>query len=98
MLRKVALISMMIAAGALQGCGNDCDAAADDITAKYEECGITLPAGGDGDGGGECTDEAAKLATCLAACVTAADCKALDGSDPAALMKYGECTGKCLTP
>jgi len=95
-LRKVVVLSLGLGLAAFaQGCGNDCDAAADEITAKFEECGITV-SGGDGDGsGGECTEEAAAAATCLADCVTAAPCEALDGTDVDAALDYGTCVLDC---
>jgi hypothetical protein len=98
MLRKsLVVLSMIAGLGAFaQGCGNDCDAAADDVAAKNEECGITATDGEDGsDETVECTDEVAAAATCFAACYTAAPCEAFDGSDPDALADYAACTADC---
>lgn len=95
--RKVLFVASVLGLSAFaQGCGNACDDYADAVTAKYEECGVDLPSGSDGDSGGECTDEAASLAECLTPCIENVSCGALDGSDLDALTTYGECTTACL--
>jgi hypothetical protein len=92
---KKILVFAIVSAFAL-ACKNDCEKAADDMTAKYEECGFEI-ADGDGDGEeAECTDEAAELATCTADCVTNADCAALDGSDLDLALEYATCLSDCI--
>ena len=59
--------------------GDACQRAADRIVAKAEGCGIAVEDGGEE---AECTDEAARLFPCYAACFEAAPCAALNGEDP----------------
>lgn len=77
------------------GCGGDpCEDAGDRITAKFEECGITVDSTGDGEDV-ECTDALEATSDCLASCTEAADCGALDASDLDAAADYGTCVADC---
>lgn len=58
--------------GSLLGVANDCDRAADQIEAKYEECGQDLPP--QQGSGGECTAELGQQSLCLTGCFAAASC------------------------
>jgi hypothetical protein len=89
---KTAFIALSVSALAVfgVGCGNDCDDAADRITAKFEECGIDVASGGDAEGG-ECTEEAGAAAQKAAGCVEAASCEGLKGEDLEAAAAYAEC-------
>lgn len=97
MLRKFAVVSCFLGLAAFaQGCGNDCDAAADDIQAKSDEC--SLPSGDGGDDETvevECTEELGTLALCQADCYTAASCEALKGEDVEGATSFAECIAKC---
>lgn len=97
MLRKFAVVSCFLGLAAFaQGCGNDCDAAADDAEAKFDECGIDIPTVEDDDGEeAECTEAAGTLALCQADCITAASCEALKGEDAEGAADYATCIGKC---
>lgn len=98
MLRNFVVFSMVAGIAAFaSGCGTDCDAAADDVTAKYEECGITIPSVEDGgDEEPECTEAAGTLQLCQADCITAASCDVLNAKGtPEELAAYGECQTAC---
>lgn len=91
LLAVVALMGM----GAV-GCGkDDCEDAADRLTAKMEECGMKTEGSASASGSGaECTEEAGKAAQKLAGCYESADCKAIKGEDADAALKLGECITK----
>lgn len=93
-MKKLSLLIVPVAF--LVGCGNDCDKAADRMTAKLEECGITVDDGGEDGEDVECTDTLATQSLCYADCTEAADCTALDGTDMDALMSYSECLAGCV--
>ncbi|NUP07537.1 MAG: hypothetical protein HOW73_15925 [Polyangiaceae bacterium] len=101
MLRKMVVLSMVVGLGAFaQGCGNDCDAAADQIQAKFDECGVTVPSGDDGgDEEAECTEADGTAALCVADCTDAVPCENLDtdtsNDDADAAAAYLECLGGC---
>lgn len=92
-MKKLALLALPIF---VVGCATECDKASDRVTAKYEECGMTVDTTGDTGAEIECTDELAAQSTCVADCVEAADCAALDGSDVDAMTAYAECLGGCV--
>jgi len=99
MLRKSFVVLSVVGLAAFaQGCGNDCDAAADDIEAKAEECGIDTSDGDGGDAEVECTDSRAANATCVASCFTNAPCDALTGDDPEGALDFVACLGDCPAP
>lgn len=81
------------------GCGNACDKAGDTITAKYEECGVEVEEGEEGEEA-ECDDKAAATAECTADCVDAADCGVIDGSNTdftsAEWTDYSACLTDCV--
>lgn len=93
-------LTLLLIPAFLYGCSDACEKAGDQITAKYEECGITLDEG-DGDGESvECTDELATQSQCTADCTTAADCGVLDGTDTdmtgEAWTSYLDCLTGCV--
>jgi hypothetical protein len=95
---KTAFIALSVSALSvvgLVGCGNDCDDAADRVTAKFEECGIEATDGGTSGETAECTEEAGALAQCTADCTEAADCGAFDGTNAEAATAWLECLGTC---
>jgi len=98
MLRKFAVVSCFLGLAAFaQGCGNDCDAAADDISAKQDECGIDAPSddGGDTAETVECTDALGTAALCTADCYTAASCETLKGEDVDGAADFATCLADC---
>lgn len=95
---KIVLAGLVLGASAVAfaGCGgNACDQLASDITAKNEECGVTGGSTSTGSGG-ECTDEAATLATCYSACLAAVDCDGYTGADVDKALDYATCLADCL--
>lgn len=75
-----------------------CQLYANDLIAKYEECGISVSTGGSGSA--VCTDAQAKQASCLDACISKVDCPCL--KDPTGsgcdvkLKPYSDCAAACL--
>jgi hypothetical protein len=76
-----------------------CEVAGDRIEARYEECGVHIP---DHTGSEEipCDEEDAAQALCTAACVEAAACGVLDGTNTDytsdAWVAYTECVTACV--
>jgi hypothetical protein len=97
MLRKMVVLSLVVGLGAFgAGCGDPCEAAAEDFVAAYEACGIDTGTDG-GDGAEvECTDTLQAQLECSAACAAAAPCEALDGTDADAALDYGLCVADCI--
>jgi len=89
----------------LTGCGNACDAANAQSTARYEECGVDLGDGGDGGEATACTEESGALLQCYADCADATTCDVLnacadlEGDDLTACGEdaadYGDCVVDC---
>jgi hypothetical protein len=77
-----------------------CTLFANDLYAKYEECGVSVSMSGSGGTSATCTDAAAKQATCLDACLSKADCNCLKnpaGSTCATDQKpFNDCAAACL--
>lgn len=97
MLRKMVVLSLVVGLGAFgAGCGDPCEAAAEDFVASYEACGITTTDGGSDGAEVECTDTLQAQLECYAACAAAAPCEALDASDADAALDYGTCLADCL--
>ena len=97
-MKKIVMACGLFVLGVLAfGCSKSkCEQAADDITAKYDDCGIEVT-GGDGDGdGGECTEEIGKQSECVAKCTTDASCEVLKGEDPDGAVDYATCLGDCV--
>jgi hypothetical protein len=84
--------------GTMAACGDPCEKAGDRVTAKYEDCGIDIPEGGDTSADAECTDEAEALATCYADCIDAQECDVLAGTatTTTGLTDYAACLGDCV--
>ena len=82
------------------GCGkNSCDAYADDLVAKLEECGVEVTSTSGSGTTVECTDALAKQADCLDACLPKYDCACF--KDPTGdgctdkITAYSDCTVAC---
>ncbi len=78
---------------------DECAAAADRVTARFEACGVAGSSSTDGDeedddSRAECTEEAAKASQRIADCVDAAACEVLQdpgSADPDAVKSYSDC-------
>lgn len=95
-MKNIALLLLLPAA--LIACGTDCDKAGDQISAKYDTCGIETTEAEESEAEEECTDADGVAALCIADCVDAADCTVLDGSaDPMGeeMASYSECVTGC---
>ncbi|MFO0593018.1 MAG: hypothetical protein U0441_36085 [Polyangiaceae bacterium] len=95
-------LGILGAAGAIgAGCGGDkCTTYQDDLSAKYEECGITVQTTtNSGATDTTCTEDDATLAECQDACLTQVNCacwKTPDGSNCAVDQKpYNDCINVC---
>ena len=90
--------ALLLVPAFLIGCGTDCDKAGDQITAKYDECGIDTTATGGEAEDVDCTDELGTQSLCIAACVDAADCTVLAGTatDTALMTDYSDCAVACV--
>ena len=93
------VILSIAAAFTLTACKDACEKLADDITAKYEDCGVDLPesdGGDDSSGDTECDKEQAE---CYSGCYTDADCAAFTGGTSAdaldALTSWSDCVAAC---
>jgi hypothetical protein len=89
------IILSAFALGGLAGCKDDCEKASDTVTAKYEDCGIEV-ADSDEESDVECTDELGTQSICVADCIDAADCTALDGTDSDAALELATCYTDCV--
>lgn len=76
------------------GGGNLCEMAASRVVTRFADCGIILEDTGE-DPAAECTEMAGLFAQCVAACVEAASCGGLDGSDDDAATEYVGCLLNC---
>ncbi len=102
-MKKIAMAFGLLGALSLMviGCGGtDCDKAADEIEAKYGECGVDLPTSSDNASGGECTAEAGTQALCLSGCFGAASCDCVGLGDATACTTddsaaYLDCIAGC---
>jgi TPP-dependent trihydroxycyclohexane-1,2-dione (THcHDO) dehydratase len=95
MLRKFVVLALMGLGVVVSGCGNDCDDAADRITAKAEECGLPTTDGDGGDAEVECTEEVGAAAQCTAGCFEAASCETLKGEDADGALDFADCLSGC---
>ena len=88
--------------GALSiGCGgNACEKAADQVEAKFTDCGATLPTTSGTSGSTECTDDLGKKSQCSADCISAASCDCIGAGDITKCTadqakSYGDCSTAC---
>ncbi len=97
-------LGILGATGALGiGCGKDaCATYADDLVAKYEECGITIASTStSSSASATCTDADAKLLGCYDACLPDVNCACF--KDPTGSTcaddqkKYNDCMTACGT-
>jgi hypothetical protein len=83
------------------GCGgNDCEAAGEQIAAKFETCGGKVTTSDTSGGSAECSEAAGTLALCSAGCFEAADCSIIvpDAAKPPTadqVKAYTDCAAKC---
>lgn len=95
-MKKIVLACALLLGLAAVGCGkNKCEQAGDDITAKHDECSITVSTTDGSDSSVECTDALGKQSECIAKCTTDASCDTLKGMDPDGAVAYAECLGGC---
>lgn len=99
----LAMAGSGVVASVIAGCGKDaCQSFADDLVAKYKECGIVSSSTATGTTTGtaqQCTDALAKKSTCLDGCVPKIDCpctKDPTGTGCADKLKpYTDCVTAC---
>jgi hypothetical protein len=72
-----------------------CQTLADDTTAKYESCGIKVPAGTTSGTTPECTNRLAKEAECIDGCLHNLTCDGLTGKDTKNEVDYAKCATEC---
>ena len=84
-----------------QGCGpNPCDQYAQDVQAKYQQCGIAIP-GGDTGNKSSCSASEARTANCYDACLSKVCCECT--KEPTApgcaaqLQPYSDCVAACAS-
>jgi hypothetical protein len=95
----LACLFLGVIGGISVGCGgNKCEALADAIVAKYDECG-TMLATGTATGETTCTDAQAKQAECYTPCYSNLDCIVLkDPTNPDAAdasKAFTDCLAAC---
>jgi hypothetical protein len=100
-MKKIILACGLLVLGALAaGCGgkNKCEASADTIALRLDECEVNSTEGSEAVDPPECTEELGAEQECKAGCYSAASCETHRGQDPAGSVTFSGCLADCTAP